>query len=169
MYPLALALALIRSGSSLVITAVGVIIIGDDEDPVASVGSTDTRSWNNERLDGISETFKVAADSLEGEGLPEGVSVNTVTLSEKSGFAPQVSKYPAFDHRGDSSNVLTNDPSGPDFVNSTEHLRPEVTVIVSPPPLSGVGKRLAGKASGKDVDLSSPRGEIGCLDVFITR
>lgn len=81
-YPFAFALSLIFSGDSQVITAVGVIIMGDDEDPVAPVGSSDSRSRNKHRLDGISETLNVSADSFNGEGLVEFVSVKFVTLLE---------------------------------------------------------------------------------------
>ena len=147
---------------------VGVCNIGDDEDPVPSVGSADSRSRNKHRLDGISEMFKVSADSFDGEGLSQGVLVNIVTLSKESGTASQVSAYPSFDHSGDSSNVLTNDPSGPDFANSAEHFRPEVTVVVPASPLSGIGERLAGESPGEYVDPSPPFGEVRLCDVFIT-
>ena len=139
-----------------------------DEDPVPSVGSSDSRSRNKHRLDGISKTLKVSADSFDGEALAQLVSVKSVTLSEQSGIASHRSEYPSFDHSGDSSNVLTNDPSGPDFVNNPQHLRPEVTLILSSAPLSGVGKRLAWKSPGEDVNLSSPLSEICLCDVLIT-
>ena len=142
--------------------------MGKDEDSVSSVGSPDSRSRNKHRLDGVSKTLKVSADPLDGEGLSQFVSVKSVTLSEQSGIASHRSEYPSFDHSGDSSNVLTNDPSGPDFVNSPQHLRPEVTLVLSSPPFSGIGKRLAGKASGEDINLSSPLCEICLCDVFIT-
>ena len=82
LYPFTHTLSLIRSGSSQVITAVGVSIMGEDEDSVASVGCADSRSRNKHRLDGISEAFKVTADAFDGEGLLEFVSVKLVTLLE---------------------------------------------------------------------------------------
>ena len=142
-------------------------IKGDDEDSVSPVGSADSRSRNKHRLDGISDTLKVSADSFEGKGLVKFVSVNVVTFREERGIASHVRKYPSFDHSGDSSNVLTNDPSGPDFANSPEHLRPEITVIVSSSSLSGIRKRLAGEASGEDINLSSPFSKVCFCDVFI--
>ena len=142
--------------------------MGKDEDSVSSVGSSDSRSRNKHRLDGVSKTLKVSADPLDGEGLSQFVSVKSVTLSEQSGIASHRSEYPSFDHSGDSSNVLTNDPSGPDFVNNPQHLRPEITLVLSSPPFSCVGKRLAGEASRENVDLASPFLEVGLCDVFIT-
>lgn len=141
--------------------------MGKDEDPVPAVGSADSRSRNKHRLDGISETLKVSADSFDGEGLAHGVLVNIVTLSEQSGTASQVSAYPSFDHSGDSSNIFTDNPSGPDFVNNAEHFRPEVTLVLSPPPFSGIGERLAGESTGEDIDPSSPFLETCFRDIFV--
>ena len=33
-------------------------------------------------------------------------------------------------HLEDATNVLTNNPTGPDLVNGTEHVRPEVTAVL---------------------------------------
>ena len=143
------------------------IIVREDEDTVSSMGSADSRSRNKHRLDGVSKVLKVTADSFDGEGLVKFVSVKFVTLREQRGFASHVNKYPSFHHSGDSSNILTDNPSGPDFVNNAEHLRPEITVIVSSSPLSGVGKRLTWESSGEDIDLASPFFETCFCDVFI--
>jgi hypothetical protein len=61
---------------------VGVCNIGQDKDAVSSVGSADSRSRNKHRLDGISCTFNISADSFDGKGLLESVSLNVVTLRE---------------------------------------------------------------------------------------
>ena len=140
---------------------------GEEKDSIPSMGSPTSRSRNKHRLDGISDGFEVAADAFDGKGLFEFVSVKSWTLAEQSLFTSQISENPSFDHCGDSSNVLTNDPSGPDFANNAEHLRPEITLVFSPTPLSGVGKRLAGKSSGEDVDSSAPVAEVRFFDVFI--
>ena len=132
------------------------------------MGRSDSRSRNKHRLDGISDVLEVLADPFDGEGFSEHVSVNCVLFSEKSSLASQVSEYPSFDHSGEASNIFTNDPSGPDFVNNSQHFRPEVTLVVSPTPFSSIGKRLAGKSSGKDVNSSAPLSEICFRDVFIT-
>ena len=132
------------------------------------MGSPDSRSWNKHRLDGISDFLKVSADSFDGKGSSVSVSVNSIHLSEKSPLPTHWSEYPGFDHSGDSSNIFTNEPSGPDFVDNAESLRPEITLVFSPPPFSSIGKRLAGESSGEDVNLSSPLTEVCFCDVFIT-
>ena len=132
------------------------------------MGSSDSRSWNKHRLDGISKGLEFFADSFDGKGLSQGILVKLLTLSEKSPLASHVSAYPAFDHSGEASNILTDNPSGPDFVNSPQHLRPEVTVVVSSFSLAGIGKRLAREASGEDVNPSAPFREVCFGDVFIT-
>lgn len=132
------------------------------------MGSSDSRSWNKHRLDGISDFLKVSADSFDGKGSSVSVSVNSIHLSEKSPLPTHWSEYPGFDHSGDSSNIFTNEPSGPDFVDNAESLRPEVTLILSPPSFSCVGKRLAGEPCGEDVDFPAPLTEVCLCDVFIT-
>jgi len=118
--------------------------MGKEEDSVSSMGSSDSRSWNKHRLDGISDVLEITADAFDGKGLSQSVSVNSLHLSEKSPLPTHVSEYPSFDHSGDSSNVLTNEPSGPDFVNSPKSLRPEVTLVGCPPP-SYLHRKKAGR------------------------
>lgn len=107
---------------------------------------SDTRSRNKHRLDGISETLKIRADALDGEALAQSVSVNSVHLSEKRPFASQVSEYPSFHHSGEASNIFANDPARLDFVNSSQHLRPEVALVFLPPP-SYLRRKKAGRES----------------------
>jgi len=52
-------------------------------------------------------------------------------------------------HVDDSSNVLTNDPSGPDFRYDSEHFRPEMAVIILALSLPGNAERLARESPGK--------------------
>ena len=54
----------------------------------------------------------------------------------------------------DSSNVLTNDPSGPDLLYNSKHLRPEITVIFPASSLPGNRERLAREPSGNKVNCS---------------
>ena len=42
------------------------------------MGSSDSRSRNKHRLDCVSDTLKVLADPLDGEGFPQLISVNIV-------------------------------------------------------------------------------------------
>jgi hypothetical protein len=54
--------------------------------------------------------------------------------------------------RDDASNVLTNDPTGPEFVDNAAHFRPEVTVVSLRELGAGNGKRLAREAASEEVD-----------------
>jgi hypothetical protein len=56
--------------------------MSNDEHSVSSVRCVNGTSWNNNRLDGISVTFKVVADAFKGKGLVESVSVKCVNLVE---------------------------------------------------------------------------------------
>jgi hypothetical protein len=124
-------------------------------------------SWNKHRLDGISVTLKVVADALQGKGLSQSVSSNSVCLVEQRPLSLHSRYLALLDHREDSSNVLSHNPTGPDCVDAAEHIRPEVAVILRASPLPGVTERLAGKAPCEHVDLSPPFGEVCCCDVFI--
>jgi hypothetical protein len=64
------------------------------------------------------------------------------------------------------SNVLTADPSGPQLRDNAAHLRPEVTVVVSPSP-AAVRRRaegLTGESPGEEVDSadSHSANRLGC-------
>jgi hypothetical protein len=54
----------------------------------------------------------------------------------------------------DSNNILTNDPSWLCLLYDSEHLRPEIAVIILASPLPGVTERLAGKSSREKSDSS---------------
>jgi hypothetical protein len=120
------------------------------------VGGSDTASWNKDRLDGISVTFKVVADSLKGKGFSELVSSNGVTLVEKSCLTCHRRYLALLDHREDASNVFSNNPIGSDFVNAAEHVRPEIAVICRAASLPGITERLAREPSCEDVDPAPP-------------
>ncbi len=68
-------------------------------------------------------------------------------------------------HAGDSSNILTNDPSGPAFLHSTEHVRPEVTVILRASSLPSMTERLAWESTGEYIDPSSVSNKVCCCDI----
>jgi hypothetical protein len=59
----------------------------------------------------------------------------------------QVRKHLVDRHTDDSSNILTNNPSGPEFFDNTQHFRPEETVIFLASSLPGDRKRLAGESA----------------------
>lgn len=113
-------------------------------------------------------TLKVVADAFKGKGLSKSVSVNVVVLTEQRPLSLHCRNLALLDHREDSSNVFSHNPSGPDSVDALEHVRPEVAVILRASSLPGVGEGLAGKAACEDVDFASPLGEVGLCDVVIT-
>jgi hypothetical protein len=78
----------------------------------------------------------------------DGASRNNKRL-DFIAFGFQVRTHLLEFHIDDSSNVLTNDPSGLGFRNNSEHFRPEVTVILLASTLPGDRERLAGEAPGK--------------------
>ena len=78
----------------------------------------------------------------------------------------QVSKHTVQFHPDDSSNVFTNNPSGPQCGNNVEHCRPQVAVITRASSLPGQTVRLAGEAARDKVNSASAKSsKIGSLDV----
>ena len=129
--------------------SIGLHTVSDDEHPVSSVWGSDGTSWYKHRLDCISVTFEVVADAFKGKGLSQSVSLNRVSLSEQSERVLHVRNLALLDHREDASNVLSHDPIGLDFVDNTEHVRPEVAVICRASSLPGITERLARKAASE--------------------
>lgn len=78
-----------------------------------------------------------------------------------------MSRLAGFYHREDASNILTNDPIGPDFTYGPKHMRPEVTVIFRALSLSGDGEGLAGETSCKNVDPSPSSSKIRSCNIRI--
>ena len=140
--------------------------VGNKPDTVPSVRGTDGTSRNKQRLDGISFTLKITADGLDDVFLP--LTVYRLILSEQRGLTSHVSRLAGLYHLEDATNVLTNNPIGPDLVNGTEHVRPEVTAVLRTSALAGDRKRLAGEASCENVDPSPSPAKIRSCDVCIT-
>src|SRR5690606_2353162 len=69
-------------------------------------------------------------------------------------FTFQVRKYIVEAQRDMPSNILSNDPSGPQLPNKSKHFRPEVTVIRLASSLPGCGERLARVSSANKVNCS---------------
>ena len=120
--------------------------VGNKPDTVPSVRGTDGTSRNKQRLDGISFTLKITADGLDDVFLP--LTVYRLILSEQRGLTSHVSRLAGLYHLEDATNVLTNNPTGPDLVNGTEHVRPEVTAVLRALSPAGNGKGLAGESPG---------------------
>jgi hypothetical protein len=108
------------------------------------------RSLNFSTLDPSSCGLGVShnPDSISPVFGVDGASWNNKRLDGVA-FTFQVRKHSVEFHRDESSNVLTKHPSGPGFVYNSEHLRPEITVILLASALPGLGKWLARKPPGK--------------------
>lgn len=110
---------------------------GDEENPVTLMGGSDGSSWYKHRLDIISRTVKVLTDPADGVPLPELELSYLVTLVEQRGLALHLNWLTmGFDHRCDSSNVLTDDDSGSNLVDDFKEIWPQVPVVVGAPALS---------------------------------
>jgi len=66
----------------------------------------------------------------------------------------QVRKHRVERHADDPSNIFTNNPSGPEFLDNSKHFRPEVTVVLTASALPGNAERLAGEPAGNNVNCS---------------
>ena len=96
------------------------------------------------------------------------LAVYRLILSEQRGLTSHVSRLAGLYHREDATNVLTNDPTGPDLVNGTEHVRPEVTAVLRALSPAGNGKGLAWETSCEDVDPSPSSPKIRSCNIRIT-
>jgi len=54
----------------------------------------------------------------------------------------------------DVSNILSNDPRGPQLFDNSQHIRPEVTVVCLASKSSGFRERLAWEPAGNNVNCS---------------
>ena len=142
-----------------------VCTVGNNPDAFSFVWRSDTASWNNNRLDGISFGFEICTDFVECESAFFSIYV---ILFEKIVCASHLSDLAGLHHRLDSSNVFTNDPSGVYLPYRSKHLWPEVAVIVRSLSSTSEGEGLAWESSGENIDLSVPLMEVCFGNVFIT-
>jgi hypothetical protein len=105
---------------------------------------------------------------FDGEGLSVFVSTKGVFFVKESCLVCHFKNLAGLNHREDSTNIFSNDPSGSDLLNAAEHVRPEPAVIFRASSLPGITERLAGKSASENVDSSSPFAKICFRDVFIT-
>ena len=110
--------------------------------------------------------YEITADGLDDVFLP--LAVYRLILSEQRGLTSHVSRLAGLYHREDATNVLTNNPTGPDLVNGTEHVRPEVTAVLRTLSPAGNGKGLAWETSCEDVDPSPSSPKIRSCNIRIT-
>jgi hypothetical protein len=64
----------------------------------------------------------------------------------------QISEYSVEVKRDDSRNILANNPSGSDFLNNSQHFRPEITVILIASLLPGNAEWLARESPDHNVN-----------------
>jgi hypothetical protein len=107
----------------------------------------DGASWNNNRLDIVSRRFKIVTDSIEDS--VAGSFIYLSHLFEKIGFTCHFKDICPLYHAGESTNIFSNNPSRPEFLDNSKHFRPEETVIIRSSALSGNTERLARESSGK--------------------
>jgi hypothetical protein len=122
------------------------------------VRRTDGASWNNNRLNLITDSFELFADGVKDN------CVFTISTRLIIGTTLQVNSICGDLQRSDSSNILTNDPSGPCFLYDSEHFRPEMARVSRSSSFPCVGKRLAGEAPGKE-SCASESGSVEGADV----
>jgi hypothetical protein len=95
--------------------------------------------------------FAVGVETKNGASVSSVRGIDGTSRNNKrlAGVADafQVRKHRVELHADEPSNILTNDPSGPDFLYNSAHFRPEVTVILLAPSLPGCREWLARKSS----------------------
>ena len=116
------------------------VMVGNNGASVASMRGIDTASWKYIRLNAVTFSLQVSAHLLENQSLRP---IN------------------------DSENVLAHDPAGANLANRSQHLRPEVTVVVRASPFAGNAEWLTRESSGEDVDAALPNGKVCCSYVVI--
>jgi hypothetical protein len=68
-------------------------------------------------------------------------------------FSFQISKHAVERHTDDPRHVLKKQPTGPDTLDNSEHIRPAVTVIRKAAALPGTRERLTGEAPADEIDV----------------
>jgi hypothetical protein len=97
--------------------------VGNNPDPVAAVRRVDACSRKYDREDFVAFTFQVSAHRVENHP-----------------FIPT----------NEAANVLRHDIGGASLSYDSKHLRPEISIVGCPGPLSCCTKGLAGEATRKD-------------------
>jgi hypothetical protein len=100
-----------------------------------------------------------------------GVDGNSWNIKRPCGVAEsfQVRKHIVEAHADVASNILSNDPSGPEFLDKTSKFRPEVAVIFLAKSSPGRAERLARVSSANNVDWSINVVPCQLAHVFKTR
>jgi len=78
-------------------------------------------------------------------------------------FSFQVSEYFVQAQFDDSSNVFSNNPSGPAFPDKSKHFRPEMAGVVLGSLLARLGEGLTRESSANNIGSAR---EVGCFDIL---
>ena len=117
-----------------------VVGVGNKPHSISSVRSIDGTSWNKKRLNFVPRSFQVSLHLLENH------SVRPIN---------------------DAENIFAHNPTWLNLSNCSQHLWPEIAVIVCTFALASETERLAGESACKHVDVSSMNSKVCCLDIFI--
>jgi hypothetical protein len=128
-------------------------------DPVSPVRRRDGTSWNNKRLDRVTDRTEILTDTFEKQLLLVNTHRRVVDTVRRATTCSALhsNRTAPFDHRNEPSNVFTNDPSGPVSVDSGKHRRPEIAVILRASSLPGHGEGLTGEPPNDNVNWSDMR------------
>jgi len=113
-----------------------VVGVSNNPDSVSAVRRVDACSTKYDREDFVAFTFQVRTHRVENQPV---IPTN------------------------EAANVLRHDIGGASLSNDSKHLRPEISIVGCPGPLSCCRKRLAGEATRKDSYTSSKR---SCVEGF---
>jgi len=121
---------------------------------------------------------RVSIDGLVWFALAVGVCNNPESLSDVRGanraswnikrprgvaLGLQIREYFVQAQSRESNNVLSNNPSGPEFPDNSEHFRPEMSGVVGSSLVAGMGERLTGKSAHNDIWIGF--GEVGSSNI----
>ncbi len=113
--------------------------VAHNPDPVSEVRGIDATSRNNKRDRPVPQRFKIVEEREEEQHFFScKYSSETVEILCSFKVSTLHFKNARPDpHADEAINVFTNNPSGPDIGNDSEHFRPEVAVILRAASLPG--------------------------------
>lgn len=114
--------------------------MGDEPHAISAVWRIDGTSRNKIRLNLVACSLQISAHLLENHSLRP---IN------------------------DAGNIFPHDPTRGNLSNCSQHLRPEVAVIVGSSSLACEAERLAGESSREDIHPPPMNGKVCCFDIAV--
>lgn len=114
--------------------------MGDEPHAISAVRRIDGTSRNKIRLHLVACILQISAHLLENHSLRP---IN------------------------DAENIFAHDPTRGNLSNCSQHLRPEVAVIVGAFALACEAERLAGESSCEDIHPLPMNGKVCCFDIVV--